>query len=233
MKTASIAILMALYPLAVQAHDLWIERQEGTCTLLYGHRHSEHAGSDRVPYAAEAVRSANLILPSGAAEPLPQPEASPFQFPCREGLICILFSTGYWSKTPYGTENLPRTEVRMPVRSWLSLEGIKHIATWSDSFTVPFTTDLELVPLNDPLQLEPGDKLRLLVALERKPAPGAIVTYDGKPRGKSGADGRVNVRIRHTGGQRIAASLILPATIPQCDEIVHSTVLTFDLEPKR
>ncbi len=99
MRIASIAILIALCPLAAQAHDLWIERQEGTCTLLYGHRHSEHAGSDRVPY---------------------------------------------------GTENLPRTEVR----------------------------------------------------------------------------------IRHAGGQRIAASLTLPATIPQCDEIVHSTVLTFDLEPK-
>ena len=55
------------------------------------------------------------------------------------------------------------------------------------------------------------------------------MSYDGKPRGTTGRDGRINVRVRHGGFQVIQASLTLPDPSGKADEIVHSANLNFEL----
>ena len=55
------------------------------------------------------------------------------------------------------------------------------------------------------------------------------MTYDGKPRGHTGADGTVNVRIKHGGQQLIQASTRTPHAGPEADEVVHTAALTFTL----
>lgn len=81
--------------------------------------------------------------------------------------------------------------------------------------------DPEIVKTKD------GDKLRVRVLADGKPAPGAIVMYDGKPRGETGTDGALHIRIRHPGLQLIQATAHTPHAGPEAEEVVHTTALTF------
>ena len=65
------------------------------------------------------------------------------------------------------------------------------------------STDLELVFTENPFALAVGDKLRLTVVFRGEPAQDVTVAYDGDPRGVTGDDGRINLRIRHKGLQLI------------------------------
>mgnify|MGYP001814810636 CR=1 FL=1 len=80
--------------------------------------------------------------------------------------------------------------------------------------------------------LVPGKKLRLLVAYRKQPAEGVVVTYDGKPRGQTGPDGRINIRVRHAGFQVIQASLSRPDPSGMADEIIRTTNLNLELAEK-
>jgi nickel transport protein len=55
------------------------------------------------------------------------------------------------------------------------------------------------------------------------------VSYDGKPRGTTGRDGRINIRLRHGGFQVIQASLTRPDASGKADEVIHSANLNFEL----
>ncbi|MGQ9660672.1 MAG: DUF4198 domain-containing protein [Thermochromatium sp.] len=91
------------------------------------------------------------------------------------------------------------------------------------------STPLEIVPAENPLVLKEGDKLTLRVLANGQPVADATVSYDGKPRGQTGADGTVNIRLKHTGLQLIQASVRSPHAGPEADEVIHTTALTFDL----
>jgi nickel transport protein len=146
--------------------------------------------------------------------------------------IFVLTSSGYWTKTPYTTKNRPKTEVREPLASWLSYESVKRIDRWTPELADPLTTDIEIVPVNNPLELDPGDKLRLVITLEGRPVAGAVVAYDGKTRGQTGTDGRINVKIRHRGFQIVQATLRVPVESEETDEIVHTANLNFEIDDR-
>jgi nickel transport protein len=56
------------------------------------------------------------------------------------------------------------------------------------------------------------------------------VAYHGDPRGVTGDDGRVNLRIRHKGLQLISASLEEPLQSNKADKRVRSTILMFEIQ---
>jgi len=224
---------LALIGPRAAAHDLWLAREGESFALYRGHLHSAHEGEAMMPYEPAIVQRVACFAADGA--PLPfQPEARyPLRLPgdCAAG--CVLTSSGYWTKTPYGTENKPRAQASQAIRSWQSLESVKFIARWCPRFAAPLTADLEIVPLADPAACREDDKLELLVVLDGAPVADAIVTYAGKPRGKTGEDGRMNIRLREPGLQLIQASLTLPDTSGIADEIVRTATLNFELEAKR
>jgi len=111
----------------------------------------------------------------------------------------------------------------------LSFESVKRIDRWSAELAEPLTDWLEMTPINDPLSLREGKKLRLSVSFEGRPAQGVIVSYDGKPRGTTGRDGRINIRLRHGGFQVIQASLTGPDASGKADEVVYAANLNFEL----
>ena len=73
--------------------------------------------------------------------------------------------------------------------------------------------------------LKSGEKLRLLVTQEGKPRVGVTVAYDDKPRGVTGKDGRINVRIRDGGLQRLTAGITEALTDGKADKRMRSTAL--------
>ncbi len=211
------------------AHDLWIEREGDRCVLYSGHRHSNHPGEERIPYPPEIVLRVRCFDADGNLLNTEPGGTYPVEFSCEGAIAYAMTSTGYWTKTPYGTKNLPKDEVTGVLKSWLSFESVKRIDRWGENAAVPLTSGLELIPLNNLVELEKGDKLRLRVTFEKKPVKGAVVSYDGHPRGESGEDGRINIRLRHDGFQVIQASYSLPLDSEKADRVVHTTNLNFEI----
>lgn len=223
--------LAAAIIVPAQAHDLWLERQGPVHTLQYGHVGSSHEGAKKLPYRPEQVRQALCFDSDG--RPLRAEVGLAYPLTLRGACAASFFltSSGYWSKTPYGTKNLPKTEAGAVLDSWLAVESIKRLDAWGPALSQPLTPELEIVPLNDPLRLKAGDKLRLMVTLRGQPAAGATLAYLGRPRGVSGTDGRVNLRLQRPGLQLIQASLTTPLDDGKADRLMQSTALQFELEP--
>jgi nickel transport protein len=224
-------LLLAAIALAghAQAHDLWLEREDGGFGLYYGHKHSRHQGPVFIEYPIEWVSDALCLDDSAASIRFEAESASPYRMRGDCSVTHVSVSSGYWTKTPYGTENVPKDQARMPLESWLSHETVKRIDRWTEPLGRPIGEGLELTPVEDPLRLESGEKLRLLVTFEGEPFQGCVVTYDGKPRGQPGPDGRINIRVRHGGFQVIQASVKRPITSEKADEVIHATNLVFEL----
>ncbi len=213
----------------VSAHDLWLERDGSGYALLYGHRHSGHAGPETIEYRPETVRQIACFAGDGTRVSEGEKAAYPARLAGDCAAAYALLSSGHWTKTPYGTRNVPKDRVDVSLKSWVSFEGVKRVDRWGPGLARPLGGDLEVVPLENPLALGDGHKLRLLITFRGEPAAGAIVAYDGKPRGETGADGLVNLKVRHGGMQVIEATLRRPLQSAQADEEIHTSTLTFDL----
>lgn len=211
------------------AHELWIERNGVLHTLVFGHELSAHAGEKALEYKPETVKQATCFNSAG------QEIAADFGrgFPATLKGDCaaswFFTSSGYWSKTPYGTKNLAKNEAGAVIESWLSLEGVKRIDRWGAALERPLTRSLELTPQGNPLSLSVGDKLRLTVWHQGKPAVGVPVAYFGQPRGVSDNDGHINIRLRKPGPQHIQASLELPLNDARADKVMHASSLQFEI----
>ncbi len=235
MKWILAAILFIIStPLAVFAHDMWIEKTPAGPTLFYGHKyghkHSQHEGAELVEYSAYIIVRADCFDAGGAGGPAVLGDTSPVTIggPC--AAVFVLTSTGIWSKTPYGTKNIPKTEADNAIKSWLSFESVKRIDAWGEPLSRPLTENLEITPVENPLILKNGKKLRLLVTFEGQPVSGVAVGYDGEPRGVTDKDGRINIKLRHGGFQLVQASLHRPYESPEADEVIHTTNLNFETE---
>lgn len=226
-----IIVSAALSMLAAQAeaHDLWIERDGLQHTLIYGHERSGHAGTKTLEYDPANIKQAQCFGKNGLEIKTAHSISYPVKMQADCAVSWFLMSSGYWSKTAYGTKNLAKNEASAVIESWLSFEGVKRIDQWSSRLASAFTDSLELAPLDNPLQLKTGDKLHLRAWYRGKPAAGVTVAYFGKPRGITDADGKVNVRLVQPGFQLIQASLELPLNDPRADKTIHGSSLQFSL----
>jgi len=180
-------------------------------------------------YAPDNVKSVVCLDAAGARRPARAGGSSPVKFEGDCAVLYVLASSGYWTKTTAGTKNLKKTEASLPLGSWQSVESVKHIAKWGSGASSPLATPLEIVPAENPFALKDGDKLTLRVLANGQPVADATVSYDGKPRGQTGTDGAVNIRLKHAGLQLIQATTRTPHAGPEADEVVHTTALTFAL----
>lgn len=223
-------VCASLLPALAFGHDLWIERSGPLSSLAYGHERSGHEGSKRLEYKPETVKQAVCHDASARILNAEPSRAYPVTLKGDCAVSWFLLSSGYWSKTPYGTKNLPKSEAGAVIASWQSIESIKRIDRWSEALANPLTRELELVALESPTSLKAGAKLHLRAYFQGKPATGVTVAYFGKPRGVTGADGAVNIRLNEAGVQLIQASLELPLDDGKADKAIHSTALQFEIE---
>lgn len=230
MPTRALALLVLLLALPARAHDLWIERDGPLHTLSYGHERSSHEGAKSLEYAPETVKQATCFNVAGKAIDAEPRRGHPATLRGDCAASVFLVSSGYWSKTPYGTRNLPKHAAGAVIESWLSIESVKRIDRWGAAMAHPLTRDLELVPRENPLTLNTGDKLHLTAWFQDKPAAGVTVAYFGQPRGVTDAEGRINIRLRNPGVQFIQASLTLPLNDGMADKVIHTGNLRFEIE---
>ena len=224
-------LLAVLLSCSVKAHDLWLEKDGKRLTLYQGHRHSGHAGAETVAYGNSFVTASRCIDERGNALPLVVAGTSPWTASGDCAALRLDISSGYWSKTPWETKNVPQTEAPGAIKSWLSKDHLKRLDRWSPAFVQPLGNGLEILPVSDPFALKPGDKLVVIVVKDGKPVAGASVAYHGNPRGETDADGRIAIRLRHGGVQLIATSLELPLKDGKADTEILAATLQFDLAP--
>ena len=225
-----LAVLALLCAAPACPHELWLDREGEVLILRYGHTGSVHEGAGVLDYPVARVQ--HVVCFGREGEPCTasvDSTTSPVHIRGACAVTCVLYSSGYWSQTPFGTKNLAKDEAKAPTRSWLSLEGVKRVDAWSPALAAALTDDLELTPVEDPLALKEGDKARLLVTLRGEPLAGAVVAYDGRERGLSDAKGRINIRLKYGGLQFIQAGFTEPGDGLKCDEIVHAATLVFTI----
>jgi nickel transport protein len=225
--SASLLILLA-FP--AFAHDLWLEREASRLTLYQGHKYSTHGGAEAIPYDANFVKEALCLEASGRAKPLVASKTVPWQSTATDcAATRVAVSSGYWTKTPWETKNVPKSEVSGAIKSWLSEESVKRIDRWAPGADRPLSAGLEITPTVDPLSIKPGDKLVVLVTENRLPKAGVPVAYGGDTRGATGEDGRIAIRLRQGGMQLIAASVETPLNDGKADIAIRSAILQFEL----
>lgn len=223
------ALVLACMPQAGWSHDLWLERNDGGLVLCYGHMGDGHEGVARIEYPPEHVLSVICLDSAGDSLEHDVNRSYPVRICCGCAVTCVMTSSGYWTKTPFGTKNIPKNEAKSPLRSWLSYEGVKRIDAWNEELSRPAIEGLELTPIRNPLLLDKGDKVRLLATFNGEPAKDVPVAYGGKTRGQSDQNGRINIRLKHGGMQLITASMTMPGDGIKADEIVHTTTLVFEI----
>jgi len=214
----------------VYAHDLWIEKSQDKYILYYGHKYSSHGGKKLIKYNPENIQSVKCIDKYGNKIEINVKKEYPLVINKNCAIIYVDISSGYWTKTPYGTINKPKDRVDIPIKSWLSYESVKRINLWNKNLEKSFTKQLDIIPVNDPLKLQEGDKIRLLITFDGKPVKNIPVAYDGKVRGLTDSYGRINIRIKHKGFQLIEATYRKKVNSKKTDEVIYTITLNFEVK---
>lgn len=225
----SLLTCVVLLPGGALAHDLWLSITGKQWTLYQGHRHSTHDGADTVPYTSGFVTRARCLDAEGKQGPLAVAANAPWSASGDCAALRLDVSSGYWSKTPWETKNVPKNEAPGALKSWLALESLLLIERWNVALAKPAGSGLELLPTADPFLLKPGDKLVVRATHDGKPLAEAPVAYHGETRGTTDADGRIAIRLRHRGVQLISTSLETRLNDGKADREIRSATLQFSL----
>ncbi len=213
------------------AHDYWYEVNGQSYVLYRGHHHTEHEGEEIVPYDPSIVKKIYCESADGVVQEVDPPSQYPARIPGPCASLAVEVNSGYWSQTWTELVNQSKDEVPDVQFSWQALEGTKLVNSWLNGHNPrPLSHGLEIVLETNPFLLEVGQKLRLLVTQDGKPRSGVTVAYDGDPRGVTGRDGRINIRIRHAGPQVITGSIDEPPLDEnKSEKLIRATALFFEL----
>jgi nickel transport protein len=223
------AVLVAVlgFPLVARAHDLWLEPQGEGLVLRYGHR-----GGESLDLETAKVKVILCQLGAGPVADVrgtSKATSRELRTPSRCDVASAFLDGGYWSLTPDGERNLPKSEVPDAVRSWQSKQFAKWIDVHSPAAIQVLGDELEIVPVGDLSRVHQGDKATFRVLWQGKPAAGAILTIDHRPLGETDAAGECRVRVRAPDVESVSATLKRPLGTPEADTLTAEASLTFEV----
>jgi nickel transport protein len=225
-RMCAAAALLSL-PLGARAHDLWLEPRGEALVLRYGHR-----GGDLLDLDAGKVKAFRCQRGGASATDVRAAcRASPKELrtPSRCDAASAFLDGGFWSLTPDGERNLPRTEVPDAVRSWQSKQFAKWVDVRSPAAGVALGDDLEIVPVGDLSRVRQGDKATFRVLWEGRPVAGAILAVDHRPLGETDAAGECRVKVRAADVESVSVTLKRPLGTPEADTLTVEASLTFEV----
>jgi nickel transport protein len=223
------AVLVAQlwFPLDARAHDLWLEPQGEVLVLRYGHRGGESL--DLESAKVKVVRCQRGAGPVADVRGASKATSRELRTPSRCDVASAFLDGGYWSLTPDGERNLPKSVVPDAVRSWQSKQFAKWIDVRSLAAIQVLGDELEIVPVGDLSRVHQGDKATFRVLWQGKPAAGAILAIDHRPLGETDASGECRVKVRASDVESVSATLKLPLGTPEADTLTAEASLTFEV----
>jgi len=233
MKKISCLLLTSvslLFGLPTLAHSIWLEEEGEEFTIRYGHveKNFEEYDPTKVERVTAFDQSGNPIN----LEMIPEGEKMVLKSEVTPALVAVAFNNGYWVETAEGWENISKQEVDNYISSSHTYKYTKALYNWSSSFQQPVGLPLEIIPLSNPMNLQPGQKLDVQILYEQEPLSRLKVTYNG-------ADGE----IIETDQNGIATITLSNSELhyleanhryavennPKTDAVAHSSTLTFEL----
>jgi cobalt/nickel transport system permease protein len=172
-KIAPLVLLGLLLAPAANAHEYWVEQKDNTLTLVYGH------GANREEFDASRVKSFKAIDAHGkdiAVQSEKKGKGLLLKTSEMPAIILAEIDNGYWSKTIYGWKNQPKRKASRVVEAIRSYNYTKALLSWSEAAKKPFSEmKLDLIPLKNPFDLKPGERLPIKVICQGKPVAGVEV----------------------------------------------------------
>ncbi len=204
----------ALSAASASAHGIWLSERFGGLAIVYG------VGPQDEAYDPAKIKEAKAFSAGGAATPItvkPNGNHATVSQDPAAAVISVLFDNGFWAKGPDGKWiNRSKTEVPGATASSHSLKfNVTHLAPGAATGKAQGHL-LEIIPLTDPAALKPGAELPVQVLYEGKPLAGAAVFPDyvndanTRAEGKTGADGKITLKVRNHGWNVIGVSHGVP-----------------------
>lgn len=225
---------------AVTAHDVWVTVDHDQAGNLRAMVHHGHPGDRKIPdsdklfeldtIGPDHVRRSLLPgiqsvhqtnVPILLTAPLPISQESVL-------LLAAQYDNGYWVETPLGFRNTSKRQVPNAPASLYSMKFAKALVRLSpgksELYQARVGHRLELVSLNDPFSVKPGEAIKVSVYFEGKPLVGAEVeSTDGLtpmdekdiPRYQTDAQGIAMVPITRSGPYLLVVDHALPPAHPE------------------
>lgn len=169
--------LSLLFALPVFAHSIWLEKEGEELTIRYGHveKEFEEYDTNKVEEVTAFDQSGNKI----SLEMIAEGEKMTLKYEANPALVAVAFNNGYWVETEEGWENISKQEVDNYISSSHTYKYTKALYDWSSSFKQPVGLSLEIIPLTNPMSLQPGQELDVQVLYEQEPLSRLKITYNG------------------------------------------------------
>ena len=210
------------------AHDVWLERDKQSYTLVYGHvGEAESSELDKVKAVRIFFRSGKFLseTPERVDDRLVLTPASDAT------MITVEYDNGYWTRTEgIEWENRSKRDFEKFLEASHSVKFNKNVLAWTDRAKEPVGMMFEVVPMANPLAPNADRRLNLQVLLRGRPLQGAVVEVHGDDGAyKTDRDGYVKVPINGEHAmQHIAAYYRTPLSDdPDADELSLSANLVF------
>lgn len=160
------------------SHDVWLIPDGGqNHRLVFGHP------GDLAPYDPGRVTSVSTIDAKGNKHKLESridDNQLVARAPAGTSMIVVTFDNGIWTEGPdEQSVNKPKHAVPGYLSSAHTKNFSKALLGWSEAARKPVGQDFEIVPLDDPFKLKPGEELTVQIFLGGKPLAGAEVEVLG------------------------------------------------------
>ncbi len=219
-------LLVSLAGSTLQAHSIWLEQAQITYRLVYGHP------GEPGTFASHKLRRIQAFDTAGETSDFTakvQPQAVAITVPANAGLITVTFDNGYWTDPGDGYVNQPKTQFPQSLQALRSLKYSKNLLGWHDRFAEPVGSRLELVPLDNPLVLTPGDRLPVKLLYQGGPIAGTEIHIEGQSATYTTNErGIAEVALPDRSWQYLSATYSRPLpSDPKADTVAHTANLVF------
>ncbi len=230
-KTLSLVLvplILCFLPSLLLAHDYWIEKRGGDLMVVFGH------GTKREEFDPAKIKILKAFDQNGREIRVNREKKAPgvlIKAETSPSLLFVEIDDGYWSRTIYGWKNLPKRKASRVVESTRSFFYSKALLLWGETATKPLIeAKLDLIPLENPFELNPGASLTIKVLYQGKPIQGVeIEGGDHQKLSTSDREGMAKVKLLR-GHQVISASYKEPIKDdPDADALVITSTLTFEV----
>jgi len=214
MKTVSIVwVCFFLLATSSSAHDLWIAKEENAFIVARGH------APDRIDeYNPLCVKEVKGFDAHGKAVSLVgEPERHRYRFRAdgSVSLISLQCDWGYRVTTTEGKKLMSREQAVHEgfrvINSFFSTQFLKAVVSGGEVVTTAVGMRLELVPLKNPFEISPGEKLPLRLLYEGNPLTDTDIVSHAGEAVKTNDSGIAAVTISNGKNDLFSARFIVPA----------------------